>query len=271
MMNKTKIDWADFTWNPVTGCWGPGGTKEKPNRCSYCYAVGVAKRFYEYGNERGDAFEPQFHPDRLSQPSQVKKPSKIFVCSMADLFGDWVPSFWINGVLATAMLAQHHTFQFLTKNPKRLREFNSWPANCWVGMTVTNQADADERLPWLLQVDASVRFVSHEPLLGPIDISPWDKCDQCGRLRNSFDPLKNMNHPWTSEICHNHYNPFGGCDGSYREHSISWAIIGAMTGPGAVKPKTEWVWSLVDQYQAAGVPVFLKDNLGFKTQIQGWP
>jgi protein gp37 len=245
-MNRTAIEWTDYTWNPVTGCWGPGGTAEKPNRCFYCYAEKVARRFGNVYAGRGyipkgfDFFHPAFYPERLGQPAKVKKPSKIFVCSMADLFGDWVPEDWIYKVLATAAFnAPHHTFQFLTKNPKRLKDFNPWPQNCWIGTTVTNQADADERLPWLLQVDASVRFVSHEPLTGSIDLL----------------------------VCHKNREVLGA------HHGIDWAILGAMTGPGAVKSESEWVQGLIDQYRAAGVPLFLKDNLlpFIRGGCQEWP
>ena len=232
-MNKTKIEWTDFTWNPVTGCWGPGGMAEKPNRCAYCYAQKIANRFHSepaddyYGSKKPDSFTPHFWPHRLPGPAKVKKPSKIFVCSMGDLFGGWVPSPWIFAVLKVAKDTPHHVFQFLTKNPKRLQAYNGfWSANCWVGTTVTNQADADERLHWLTMAEASVYFVSHEPLLGNIDVRPWF--------------------------------PRG----------LNWAIIGAMTGPGAVEYKTAWLQSLIDQYRAAGVPVFLKDNLKWPEKIQ---
>ena len=237
-MNRTKIEWTDFTWNPVTGCWGPGGTAEKPNRCWYCYAQRMTKRFLWENRLDGspmkstpfmeDPFRPTFYPKRLKQPAKVKKPSKIFVCSMADLFGDWVPANWIASVLGQiANAAPWHTYQFLTKNPKCLKDFNPWPSNCWVGTTVTNQAD-DWRINELLKVDASVRFVSHEPLLSEIDMRPW-----IGDYMISPGPGQHLN----------------------------WAIIGAMTGPGAVRPDLAWVLSLERQYQAAGVPIFEKNNL----------
>jgi protein gp37 len=245
-MNKTKIEWTDYTWNPVTGCWGPGGTAEKPRRCSYCYAEKKAqRRMLDYERE-GDPFRPMFHPERFLEPAKVKKPSKIFVCSVADLFGDWVPEEWIKQIINyTCFAAPWHIFQFLTKNPKRLKDFKPWPLNCWVGTTVTTQEDADERLPWLLQVDAPVRFVSHEPLLSSINMVRW--------------------------LSHVHFSgPL-----------IGWGIIGAMTGPGAVKVKPEWVRGLIDQYRNAGVPLFLKDNLIFNEhekpyfawpeKIQEWP
>ena len=226
-MNRTAIEWTDFTWNPVTGCWGPGGTAEKPNRCAYCYAAPMFNRFKR-------TFVPTFHPERLSEPAKIKKSSRIFVCSVADLFGDWVPDEWIVEVLDSVRGYAWHTYQFLTKNPKRLKDFNPWPRNAWVGTTVTNQADADQRLPWLLQVDAPVRFVSHEPLMGTIDI------------QYSYGLSDNLK-------------------------VIDWAIIGAMTGPGAVEAKGTWVQGLIDQYRAAGVPLFLKDNLKWPEKIQMWP
>jgi len=228
----------------------------------------VAKRFIYH--EGPDAFAPIFYPDRLSQPGKVKKPSKIFVCSMADLFGDWVPDEWIVEVLDTVRGYAWHTYQFLTKNPQRLKDFNPWPRNAWVGTTVTNQADGDERIPWLLQVDARVRFVSHEPLLSEIYVEPFLYLTGASTAG-----------PWHDCLGKRRHFPGSGVGGqmisSKPSGDISWAIIGAMTGPGAVKVDPEWVQNLMGQYQAAGVPVFLKDNLkglvgvGLKDWVQEWP
>ena len=236
-MNKTRIEWTDFTWNPVTGCWGPGGTAEKPNRCSYCAARTASRRFWRkyVPDKTMDPFVPMLHTKRLSEPAKVKKPSKIFVCFMADLFGDWVPQQWIIETLAIARYCSHHTFQFLTKNPKRLKDFKFSP-NCWVGTTVTNQED-EWRLRELLKVKARVRFVSHEPLISAIDLS-----------RTWFKVV----------FTHSDVTP-------------NWAIIGGMTGPGAVKPEPEWVQGLIDQYQAAGVPVFVKGAPYKDFPIREWP
>jgi protein gp37 len=248
-MNKQKpggIGRCDYTFNPVTGCWGPGGTVDKPNRCAYCYAQKLTRRSTKderMGN--ADSFMPKFHEDRLSQPAKVKKPSKIFVCSMADLFGDWIATEWIETIFRTVRACPHHTFQFLTKNPRRLKDFNPWPDNCWVGTTVTNQADADERLPWLLQVEASVLFVSHEPLLSKINMT---------KIRTPAEYTRGLN-AFTGYFDN---TPF---DEGLLGNWVGWGIIGSMTGPGAVKPKYEWVQSLHEQYRAAGVPIFLKDNL----------
>lgn len=198
---------------------------------------------------------------------------------MADLFGDWVPEEWIEAVLNRTQRADysHHTYQFLTKNPKRLKDFNPWPSNCWVGTTITNQADADERLPWLLQVDAPIRFVSHEPLMGETDITKPDGVigDRDNWVLNQAagDPRMLAACPVCEGTRYKETDPWviicPYCQGTGL--GISWAIIGGMTGPGAVRTKPEWVMSLADQYQETGVPLFVKDNLGFSDQPQEFP
>jgi protein gp37 len=240
-MNRTKIEWADYTWNPVTGCWGPGGKAEKPKRCWYCYANRLSFRFK---SGLDDPFGPSFYPYRFVQPAKVKKPSRIFVCSMGDLFGDWVPQDWIKAVLNVAKAThfpKSHTFLFLTKNPKRYQEFNPWPANCWLGATITNQADADERIPDLLKAQAAVRFVSVEPMLAPVDLRSY--------LTEYAGP------------------------GARFLSKVNWLILGAMTGPGskAYQPDLAWVQYLIDQARAAGVACLIKDNLKWPERIQEWP
>ena len=156
-MNRTDIEWTDFTWNPVTGC-----LHGRP----YCYARDMARRFYppEIG------FSPHFWPERIGEPMHQRRPAKIFVSSMGDLFGDWVSADWWESVLAVVRQCPQHTFQFLTKNPRRLRELNPWPDNCWVGVTATDQEMFNAAACQLEEVEAGIKFISAEPLLGPIGI-----------------------------------------------------------------------------------------------------
>ena len=128
----------------------------------------------------------------------------------------------------------------------------------WLSVTVCNQAEADEKIPLLLQTPAAKRFVIVEPMLGPVDLSPWDVCDECGKQRNEFDPLKEMDAAWTGWQCFDHYHPFRSCDGSFAKHALDWVICGGETGPGARPMHPDWVRSLRDQCQATGTPFFFK-------------
>jgi len=190
-MNKTKIECFDYTWNPVTGCL---------HDCPYCYARKQARRFHGYELEGETTcfnpydgpvelekplskitrdgkvvaapypygFDPTFHRYRLNEPQSVKEPKNIFVCSMADLFGDWVPDEWIDAVFVACEAAPWHRYLFLTKNPARyteLAEKKILPEadNLWYGSTVTTQ---EERLWWS---DRNNTFVSIEPIMRPFD------------------------------------------------------------------------------------------------------
>lgn len=154
------INWTDATWNPVTGCL---------HGCPYCYARAIADRF-------GRSFEPAYHPEKLQEPLHRKAPTKIFVGSTADLFGNWVPGEWVRSVLDVVRKCPQHTFQFLTKAPHNLVKFNPWPSNCWIGASATDQTMMDRALFALSMCNARVKFVSAEPLLGPIsgDLSAID-------------------------------------------------------------------------------------------------
>ncbi len=155
-MNKTKIEWTDMSWNPVTGC---------KHDCDYCYARAISKRFKR-------SFEPEFHEKRIRQPLKEDKPKKIFVCSMADLFGEWVPDEWIERVLHICKLSNQHTFQFLTKNPTRLLDFE-FPRNCWIGCTATNQEMYNSAKMVLKEFYHNISFLSCEPLLSRIELD-WN-------------------------------------------------------------------------------------------------
>ena len=187
-MNKTKIEWCSHTWNPVTGCF---------HGCPYCYARGIARRFgghtdilhaaehqEEYEGEalhdlesplvNGETkaaypfgFEPTMHRYRLNQPERVEEPRTVFVCSMSDLFGKWVPLSWIRDVLDACQRAPQHRYLFLTKNPTRYLELDHLALlphgeNFWYGSTATNPETSP--MAWAEEYHT---FVSIEPLLGP--------------------------------------------------------------------------------------------------------
>ena len=207
-MNLTNIEWTDYTWNPVTGCLGG---------CPYCYAKRMARRF-----GAPPYFMPGYHEKRIHEPSEKKKGVKIFVCSMGDLFGPWVPAHWIVEVLEEIHRCPQHTFQFLTKYPERYQEFD-FPPNCWLGATITGE-ESDQvqlgRAGWLSNHPnkKNIKFISQEPILGDLAASP-------------------------------HWSP-----------NVDLLIVGAMTGPSAVIPKPEWFYRVLDWLEA-GKKVFFKKNV----------
>jgi protein gp37 len=161
------IGWCDYTWNPVTGCkhacrFGRDGKAR-------CYAEGIARRFAG-GVAWPRGFEPTFHPARLDEPQRVKEPARIFVSSMGDLFGGWVPDEWIRETLAAIARAPWHTFIMLTKAPWKAMRY-AMPDNVWAGTTITGGlTDETRRLVCVRDYQARVRFLSCEPLSGPVDI-----------------------------------------------------------------------------------------------------
>ncbi len=158
MLNKQdpkKIDWTDYTWNPIAGCL---------HRCPYCYMLRMEKRFKEI-------MEPKFRPHYLTDLHKEKKPSKIFVGSSGDMWGEWVKRRWINAVLSTCESYPQHTFQFLTKNPMRYMEFPQID-NAWYGTTCDGTEKTKRNLGDLAlscQRYLSIHFISFEPLLAPVD------------------------------------------------------------------------------------------------------
>jgi protein gp37 len=164
---KAKRVWA--SWNPATGC-----TKVSPG-CAHCYAERMALRLKEMGQGKyRNGFAPTTHPDLLSLPLSWKRPRMIFVNSMGDLFHDAIPLSYIKEVFAVMEEAPRHVFQLLTKRSERLAEVTPllpWPDNVWMGVTVEN-ADYTSRIGDLVKTPARVRFLSVEPLLGPIDKLP---------------------------------------------------------------------------------------------------
>jgi protein gp37 len=241
-MQRSKIAWTDATWNPVTGC-----SKVSPG-CANCYAERFAERFRGVaGHPFEHGFDLQLRPERLDEPLHWRKPRRVFVCSMADLFHPDVPDEFIGSVFTSMSYVPSHTFQVLTKRPERMASFLSgvatspqgwlthngmdpkgiargdnlgqiihgdWPMpNVWLGTSIENDRFVG-RADYLCQTPAAVRFVSAEPLLGPLP-----SLDLTG---------------------------------------IDWVIVGGESGPGTRRMDPEWVRDLRDRCKAAGVAFFFK-------------
>jgi protein gp37 len=197
--NRTNenIEWAAWSWNPVTGC---------KHGCPYCYARDIANRFYPQG------FAPTFHPDRLVAPQNTPRIHPrwegdigyrgVFVCSMADLFGEWVPQEWIDAVLASVQAAPQWTFIFLTKNARRLADIE-WPDNAWVGTTVDRQSRVEPAQAAFANVRAQQKFVSCEPMLERLtftDLAVFDWVIIGGQSRSSGAPEFQPEWPWVESL-----------------------------------------------------------------------
>jgi len=257
-MNKSFIEWCDQTWNPVTGCL---------HDCPYCYARRITHRFgmkenesvfestkihdietqlnanaYPYG------FDPTFHRYRLGEPQKTKAPQNVFVCSMADLFGNWVPDDWIQEVFEACKKAPQHRYLFLTKNYKRYEYLNNKEilpsvynsnSSYYFGHSINTQEDSNRYFDWQRSCNQSDEFWTNRFINRFISVEP---------LQENID--------------------------LHLLSSIDWVIIGAETGnrKGKVIPKREWIENIVFQcHSETGhqtVPVFMKDSL---SEIWGKP
>lgn len=204
MAGRSSIEWTEATWNPVTGC-----NKVSPG-CKFCYAERFAKRLQAMGNPRyANGFEVTLHWDLVDLPLSWKTPRLIFVNSMSDLFHESIPLEFIQAVFRTMKEAHWHTFQVLTKRSKRLLELAphlSWPENVWVGVSVESQ-DYTWRVYDLQQIPAAVRFLSIEPLLGPIPSLPLEGIHWVIVGGESGPQARPMRPEWVREIrrqCHEH-------------------------------------------------------------------
>lgn len=260
-MSKSKIEWTDVTWSPVTGC-----TKISQG-CRHCFAERMARRLAgRFGYPAApNHFDVTLHLDRLDQPLHWKKPKRVFVVSMGDLFHDDVPASFIYDVFMVMIKARHHTFQVLTKRPRRMRDFiYVWSGgeifaksqfaklhpHIWLGVSVENQQAADERIPLLLRMPAAVHYVSVEPMLGPMDdLQPYllrpPTCLDCNQ------ELPRCPHP---------QQPCAKCGGwgYVFNQAVNQVIVGGESGPGARPMHPRWPRDLRDQCVAAGVPFFFK-------------
>jgi protein gp37 len=240
MSDKTGIEWTDATWNPLTGC-----TKVSPG-CDHCYAETLHERF----NGPGSFATLTLRPERLDQPLRWRRPRRVFVNSMSDLFHQDVPDDYIARVFAVMCSCAAHTFQVLTKRHGRMRsllnsgEFQAevaehargvmrqgpsrqqnWPTtwplpNVWLGVSVEDQHWADIRIPKLLATPAAVRFISAEPLLGEVSLFANSTVDT-GTL-------------------------------------IDWVIVGGESGPGARPMQPRWARQLRDECVRYGIPFLFK-------------
>ena len=332
MADHTHIEWTDATWNPITGCSivspgcthcyamrdaGGGRVKNHPSR------KGLTK---QVNGKHVWTGEVRFNAQWLDQPLRWSRPRMIFVCAHGDLFAEGVPDEWIDQVFAVMALRPQHTFQVLTKRPERMRQYltaadrqhsiaaagftirlspsidflmqKPWPLpNVWLGVSVEDQRRADERIPILLDTPAAIRWISAEPLLGPVDISRWTATAHvtCRKCRNAFwlhsaDPCRHKDggDGWTLACPH-----CGGCrckpawtemdarSGTIMEppqdwvdrkigrftkvhptiqvkSALDWVVAGGESGPGARPMHPDWARGLRDQCAAAGVHFLFK-------------
>ncbi len=196
-MAKSAIEWTESTWNPVTGC-----TKISPG-CQNCYAERMSRRLKAIGHPNyAGGFRLKMHEHVLEMPLRWKRPQTVFVNSMSDLFHEEVPLEFINKVFLVMKEASHHRFQVLTKRSRRLRELTSgltWPPNVWMGVSV----ESDEftyRIDCLKQTDAYIKFVSFEPLLGPISDLDLEGIDWVIVGGESGPKARPMDPTWAREI-----------------------------------------------------------------------
>jgi len=295
MGEKTEISWTDSTWNPVSGC-----TKVSSG-CKFCYAERVSKRM-------GQEFtKVTLHPERLEIPLHWRKPRRIFVNSMSDLFHEAISDDFIDRAFAVMSLTPRHTYQILTKRSERMKRYMTqdgigrvgyvegrakhmapeqlsgltlvghWPMpHIWLGVSCENQEQADKRIPLLLQTPAAVRFVSMEPLLGPVDIDEWLPGYPLRMPKENMPP-------------HISWVIVGGESGGPPER----ALVERCPGPGfhwksggpsgpqecrggcngtGRRPKPEaleWVRSIRDQCQTAGVAFHFKQFGGPRPKSGG--
>jgi len=279
MAEGSKIEWTDDTWNPVTGC---SVVSAGCTNCYAMKLAGGRMQHHPSRKRLTDPSKAgpvwngkvRFNEDWLDRPLRRRKPRRIFVCAHGDLFHDNVPNQWIDRVFAVMALSPQHSFQVLTKRPERMRAYLSdmprcmacwgnhatdlldnyvkaagrkpgWPLpNVWLGVSVEDQATADERIPVLLDTPAALRFISAEPLLGPVDL--WD-------IRpNRYPPSG-----WS-------WNPMKGFKMHYSNSRIvdaprlDWVIAGGESGPGSRPAHPDWFRKLRDECVREGVPFFFK-------------
>jgi protein gp37 len=283
MANNSKIEWTDTSWNPIFGC------SKISEGCRNCYAEKMAKRLGAMGQSKyahvitngkwnGNI---SFSGKVIYAPMEWKKPRRIFVNSMSDLFHENfdMQNGYLHKIFEVMLHCTQHTFQVLTKRPARMQEFLSthkpWlkaleegrANHVWLGTSVENQKAAEARIPLLLSTPAGVRFLSCEPLLGPVDIKrfllsdpkKWymAKCEYCGYISSSEHMLEYRYHDDADMGCAKCERSICG-DGIADDATIHWVIAGGESGHDARPMHPNWVYSLLDQCKTAKVPFFFK-------------
>lgn len=282
----TAISWAEETWNPLTGC------TRVSEGCRNCYAERASARmatnpgtekyrgiaeFTEAGPRWSGAVE--YHLNLLDLPLRWRKPRRVFVCSMSDLFHEGVRDEWlldIFDVFRRCLNTRSHVFQVLTKRPERARDFCSrlrfgsergthlvagyegpgyrlmggagcsGLTNVWLGTSVEDQATADDRIPLLLATPAAKRFISYEPALRPLDLSKW--MGSVSGTQHVRGYAEDVDAEWSE---------------------LDWVVAGGESGPGRREAKVAWFESLAQQCSGAGVPFFMKQDSGNRPGQQG--
>lgn len=257
MADKSSIEWTDATWNPIRGC------SRVSEGCRHCYAEAVAARF----SGPGQAYEGlavmkdngphwtgdvRFVEEHLEDPLKWRRPRRIFVNSMSDLFHESLSDPAVLSIFSVMERAPQHLFQVLTKRPKNMlrvvswigRKFvdngDRWPLpNVWLGVSVEDQKTADERIPLLLQTPATVRWISAEPLLGAVNL------EATGPMFEKLNVLR----PHQAAIDHGVYENRPGLD---------WIVVGGESGADARPFNLDWARSIICQCRDAKVPVFMK-------------
>lgn len=278
-MSTTSIEWTSTinrdgtvikgkTWNPLRGC------SRISEGCRNCYAERQAARFSQPGapfagviaggkwNGRVELVE-----SKLDEPLRWRKPSLVFVNSMSDLFHERVDYEWITRIFEVIERCPQHTFQILTKRAEGMRlcmmEWRRGRAplsNCWLGVSVEDQKSADERIPYLLATPAAVRFLSVEPLLGPVSFrwAKWDDGSPHPRRAKQLPPVKRY-----GKIMAGYWNHLDGL------RMLDWVIVGGESGPDARPCQLEWIRSIIQQCAEAGVPCYVK-QIGTAWVREGW-
>lgn len=255
MSRNTNIGWTQDSWNPIRGTLGAWHCVKISEGCKNCYAAGMNMRLHKGPDYRVGADTPRLDEKALMLPLKWKSPRMVFVCSMTDLFLDEHTDEMIDRIFAVMALCPQHTFQVLTKRPERMRDYCNARLlglplpNVWLGVSAENQERANERIPVLLDTPAAVRWVSAEPLLGPIDF-----LDERGL--EFGDPCA--------------INYLRGLDGVEPQiPGIDWVVVGGESGAHRRGCEIEWIADIAAQCERADVPVFVKQDNAFQSEQQG--